>query len=78
MGRLVRLHPLAVVVAVTAGSLLGGIIGAVVAVPLVAVVNVVIRTYRGRSLASEDVGSVAEDRPVAEAPVEDALAEETD
>lgn len=60
MGRLVRLHPLAVVVAVTAGSLLGGIIGAVVAVPLVAVVNVVIRTYRGRSLTAEDVVAAAQ------------------
>ena len=52
MGRMVRLHPLAVVLAVTAGSLLAGIVGAVVAVPLVAVVNVVVRSYRARSLAA--------------------------
>ena len=52
MGRMVRLHPLAVVLAVTAGSLLAGIVGAIVAVPLVAVVNVVVRSYRARSLAA--------------------------
>lgn len=46
MGRMVRLHPLAVVFAVTAGSVLAGIVGAVVAVPLVAVVNVVVRRFR--------------------------------
>lgn len=39
LGRLVRVHPLAVVLAVTGGSLIAGIPGAVVAVPLVAVVN---------------------------------------
>lgn len=42
LGRMVRIHPLAVVVAVTVGSLAGGIIGAVVAVPFVAVLNTVV------------------------------------
>ncbi len=55
MGRMVRLHPLAVVLAVTAGSLLAGIVGAVVAVPLVAVVNVVVRSYRTRSQAGREL-----------------------
>ncbi len=72
MGRLVRLHPLAVVVAVTAGSLLGGIIGAVVAVPLVAVVNVVIRTYRGRSSTLEEAGAAGDVASGGEALVEEA------
>lgn len=52
MGRMVRLHPLAVVLAVTAGSLLAGIVGAIVAVPLAAVVNVVVRSYRARAQAA--------------------------
>lgn len=39
LGRMVRIHPLAVVIAVAIGSLAGGIIGAIVAVPIVAVVN---------------------------------------
>ncbi|MFG3252633.1 AI-2E family transporter [Streptomyces sp. NPDC048172] len=42
LGRLVRVHPLAVVLAVTGGGLIAGIPGAVVAVPLVAVVNTVV------------------------------------
>jgi predicted PurR-regulated permease PerM len=41
LGRMVRLHPLGVVIAVTVGALVAGIIGAVVAVPIVAVANVV-------------------------------------
>lgn len=43
MSRAVKIHPLAVIIAVTAGILLAGIIGALVAVPAVAVVNTVVR-----------------------------------
>ncbi|WP_298324871.1 AI-2E family transporter [Haloactinopolyspora sp.] len=43
LGKMVRVHPLAVVVAVSIGTLAGGIIGAVIAVPIVAVVNTVAR-----------------------------------
>jgi len=39
MSRAVRLHPLAVILAVTGGTLLAGIEGAIIAVPLVAVIN---------------------------------------
>ncbi|HEX6444381.1 MAG TPA: AI-2E family transporter [Streptosporangiales bacterium] len=39
MSRAVRVHPLAVLLSVTAGSLVAGIFGAVIAVPLVAVIN---------------------------------------
>ncbi|MBB1244743.1 AI-2E family transporter, partial [Streptomyces durbertensis] len=46
LGRLVQVHPLAVVLAVTAGTLLAGIPGAVVAVPLVAVANTVVGFLR--------------------------------
>jgi putative heme transporter len=41
LGRMVRVHPLAVVIAVSLGAYAAGIIGAVVAVPLVAVANTV-------------------------------------
>src|ERR671910_927386 len=41
LGRMVRVHPLAVVIAVAAGAYAAGIIGAIVAVPLVAVANTV-------------------------------------
>ncbi|PZH14569.1 AI-2E family transporter, partial [Streptomyces sp. NTH33] len=42
----VRLHPLVVAVSVIAGSIVGGILGAVVAVPFVSVVWAVLRALR--------------------------------
>lgn len=45
LGRFVRLHPLAVLLAVTAGGILAGIGGAVIAVPTVAVANTVGRYF---------------------------------
>ncbi|MGB7980980.1 MAG: AI-2E family transporter [Candidatus Nanopelagicales bacterium] len=42
-GKMVSLHPLAVVLAVAAGSILAGLVGAVIAVPVVAVANVLVR-----------------------------------
>ena len=53
MGRLVRLHPLGVVVAVTAGTVLAGLVGAVVAVPLAAVLVTVFGYYSARSRAGD-------------------------
>jgi predicted PurR-regulated permease PerM len=41
LGRAVRVHPLAVILAIAAGVVLGGIVGALVAVPLAAVANAV-------------------------------------
>jgi predicted PurR-regulated permease PerM len=49
LGRAVRVHPLAVVLAVAAGGLTAGIGGAVVAVPLVAVTNTVVGSLRAYS-----------------------------
>ncbi|WP_410536722.1 AI-2E family transporter [Streptomyces sp. KL2] len=46
LGRLVRVHPLGVVLAVTGGSLIAGIPGAVTAVPLVAVLKSVVASLR--------------------------------
>ncbi|MDP9397124.1 MAG: AI-2E family transporter [Actinomycetota bacterium] len=45
LGRAVSLHPVAVVLVVTAGSLIAGIAGAVVSVPLAAVVNRVVNYF---------------------------------
>jgi putative heme transporter len=47
MGRAVAIHPLAVVVAIATGLILAGIMGALVAVPLVAVLNTGIRRLYG-------------------------------
>ena len=41
MGRLVRVHPLAVVVVIAIGGFVAGIFGALIAVPLTAIVNTV-------------------------------------
>ncbi|MEW2394582.1 AI-2E family transporter [Streptomyces sp. NPDC046862] len=49
LGRAVRVHPLAVVLAVAAGGLVAGIGGAVVAVPLAAVTNTVVGYLRAHS-----------------------------
>ena len=58
MGRAVAIHPLAVIVAIAAGIVLAGIIGALVAVPMVAVLNTVVRRinayYRQPPPASAD------------------------
>jgi predicted PurR-regulated permease PerM len=43
MGRAVALHPLAVILSIATGVLVAGIIGALVAVPLLAVVNTAVR-----------------------------------
>ncbi|HEX6887134.1 MAG TPA: AI-2E family transporter [Candidatus Nanopelagicales bacterium] len=51
-GRMVALHPLAVVLAVAGGSVLAGLVGAVIAVPIVAVANVVVR-YAARVARGE-------------------------
>ncbi|MGH9056340.1 MAG: AI-2E family transporter [Acidimicrobiales bacterium] len=46
VGRYVRIHPLAVVMALSAGALLFGIFGAIVAVPIVACINSAVRAAR--------------------------------
>ena len=43
MGRAVALHPLAVILAIATGVVVAGIVGGLVAVPLLAVLNTAIR-----------------------------------
>ncbi|WP_245563587.1 AI-2E family transporter [Longispora albida] len=50
MGKAVAIHPLAVIVAIGAGLVLAGIVGALVAVPLVATLNTGIRYVIGRNV----------------------------
>ncbi|QFZ23887.1 AI-2E family transporter [Saccharothrix syringae] len=49
LGRAVKLHPLAVVLAITAGLVVGGISGALLSVPLLAVLNSGIRSLLSES-----------------------------
>ena len=48
MGRAVSLHPLAVVVAVTGGTLVAGVAGALFSVPVLAILNAMVRYISGR------------------------------
>ncbi|MFE3707395.1 AI-2E family transporter, partial [Streptomyces scopuliridis] len=61
LGRAVRVHPLAVVLSVAIGSLVAGIGGAVVAVPLVAVTNTVVGYLRAYSAEQALPDSPAQD-----------------
>ncbi len=45
MGRAVAIHPLAVIIGIAAGVVLAGITGALVAVPLIAVLNTAVRRF---------------------------------
>ncbi|GAB3951926.1 hypothetical protein GCM10027614_54770 [Micromonospora vulcania] len=50
MGRAVALHPLAVIIGIAAGVVLAGITGALVSVPLIAVLNTAIRRLVARTV----------------------------
>lgn len=51
LGHAVRLHPLAVLLSITAGFLLSGIAGAVLAVPITAVLNAAVRSFAAEARA---------------------------
>ncbi|MEO3742830.1 AI-2E family transporter [Plantactinospora sp. B5E13] len=65
MGRAVAIHPLAVIVAIAAGVVLAGIVGALVSVPLVAVLNTAVRrlAHRRRPEVPPDAVVVAPTAP---------------
>ncbi len=53
MGRAVSIHPLAIVLAIATGAVLAGIVGALLAVPLLAVLNSAIRVLIAENPAQE-------------------------
>jgi predicted PurR-regulated permease PerM len=70
MGRAVSIHPLAIVLAISAGAVLGGIIGALLAVPALAFLNSAIRVLAApdpaiKAAAIEDSGDalIADAKP---------------
>ncbi len=70
MGRAVSVHPLAVVLAIAAGSVLAGIVGALLAVPTVAFLNSAVRVLMAsepeqelEAQAEADAGKVIEAEP---------------
>ncbi|NRQ51695.1 AI-2E family transporter [Aeromicrobium stalagmiti] len=54
MGRLVRVHPLAIIFAIAAGVTVAGIVGALIAVPLAACLNGVVRHLVSTAQAYQD------------------------
>jgi predicted PurR-regulated permease PerM len=62
MGKAVAIHPLAVILAVGSGLVLAGIVGALVAVPLVATLNTGIRYMIGRNVVLTEL-EVQEEAP---------------
>lgn len=64
MGRFVSIHPLGIIVAIAAGVLVGGIAGALVAVPLVAAGNAVVHHLAGATTPQQ----ADEEAPLAEDP----------
>lgn len=60
LGRFVRVHPLAVVLGITAGAILAGIGGAVIAVPLIAIANTVGKYFVEIARAATDAANEEE------------------
>ncbi len=73
LGRAVKLHPLAVVLAIAAGLLTAGIAGALLAVPLLAVLNSGIRSLRSAADEHLDPADVHASEPEESGPDEPGL-----
>jgi predicted PurR-regulated permease PerM len=71
MGRAVSIHPLAVVLAIAAGSVLAGIVGALLAVPIVAFLNSSIRVLAAREPVEEIEAQESDTGKVIEAEADD-------
>jgi predicted PurR-regulated permease PerM len=71
MGRAVSVHPLAVVLAIAAGGVLAGIVGALLAVPTVAFLNSAIRVLTAAEPEAELEAQETDDAKVIEAEADD-------
>jgi predicted PurR-regulated permease PerM len=78
LGRAVKLHPLAIAVAIATGLVLAGIIGALLAVPLLAVLNSGIRSLRSEADEFVNPSDVDTSEPGETGPDEQGLAREPD
>jgi predicted PurR-regulated permease PerM len=78
LGRAVKLHPLAVVLAIAAGVLVAGIAGALLAVPLLAVLNSGIRSLRSEADNHVDPDDVHTSEPEESGPDEPGLDRQPD
>ena len=71
MGRAVSIHPLAVVLAIAAGGITAGIVGALLAVPAVAFLNSAARVLLARDSAAEEAAQATGDEAVIQATADD-------
>ncbi|MET0454069.1 MAG: AI-2E family transporter [Mycobacterium sp.] len=71
MGRAVSIHPLAVVLAIATGGVTAGIVGALLAVPIVAVVNSAARVLLADDPAAEEAVLAADVGPAISADADD-------
>jgi putative heme transporter len=71
MGRAVSLHPLAVVLGIAGGGVLAGIVGALLAVPVIAFLNSALRVLLADDPAAEEAKQEADDGPQFSAPADD-------
>jgi predicted PurR-regulated permease PerM len=71
LGRAVKLHPVSVVLAIATGVVAAGIVGALLAVPLLAVLNSGIRSLLSPADENVDPAEVVTSQPDEAAPVED-------
>ena len=71
MGRAVSIHPLAVVLAIAGGGVLAGIIGALLAVPVLAFLNSAIRVLVADDPDAVTAAQEADDGPVISAEPDD-------
>lgn len=76
LGRAVKLHPLAVVLAIATGLVVAGIAGALLAVPLLAVLNSGIRSLRSDADHDADPGDIHTSEPEESGPDEPGLERE--
>lgn len=78
MGRAVAVHPLAVVLAIASGTVLAGIIGALLAVPIVAFCNSAVRVLIAEDPAAEERALEAQVGPAIKAEPDDLADEPAD
>ena len=67
MGRAVSIHPLAVVLGIAAGSVIAGIVGALLAVPVIAFLNNAVRVLVAKDPAAEEAAQQDHDGALVEA-----------
>jgi predicted PurR-regulated permease PerM len=72
MGRAVSIHPLAVVLAIAAGGVLAGIVGALLAVPTIAFLNSAVRVLLAHDPDAEEAELKAHDAPILKAEADEA------